>query len=546
MRKNTLVSVNDYSAANNIRRDWLAIALIIVLIVSFGIYVGIGIFVPQKADLAPFLAIAVFITFAIPIAIWNRPQVGIYIIITCAALFVQSPKEGEADPLTMIPIFWNISTIGYNYLNTQALSVVQFNMGELIILFTAFSWGIHEISLRRLSIKTGVFFPWLTAYIACTLIGAANGIANGGDLTFVLWELRAQFYFYLAYLMACNMFRDRKELYALLWAMTIGIGLKSLIGTRNYIMNPSVTADEGVLRHEDSLLMNLVILAGALFSIGQMEPRLKRAMLLFTVPAAVTVLANGRRASIAALFLALPLCMLMIGALIQERRQQMIKVMGTLLVLGALYLPIAWNGKGVWALPARAIRSQFAPDERDASSDYYRLAENTNLKYTRDLNPFTGFGYGREYITIYEQYGRTDVFARILPHNGILWIWMRLGHIGFFCFWMFFASVLVWGPQSLRNIKDPTLKILGIYGIGTFLMLVMYGKYDLAFANYRAMILVGTMLGVTASIPFIDAKQEADKEAERERTIFRAPVATPEEVSRHQEEVEAWRTRTQW
>lgn len=532
--------------ARDVRRDWLVFGLMALLLISFGLYVAIGVFAPEKSAMAPILCIAIFFTFGIPIAIWNRPQLGIYIIALCACLFVQSPKEGEADPLTLVPLFWNVSTIGYNYLNTHALSVVQFNLGEIIIVITVLSWVVSEISLRRFHVIGGHFFPWLTAYICCTIFGAVNGIANGGDFTFVLWELRAQFYFYLAYLMAANMFRERKDIYQMLWFLVIGVGIKSLIGAFIFATNPNVSPDEGVLRHEDSLLMNFLILACALFSIGQMEPKLKRAMVVFLIPAITTVLANGRRASIAALFVALPLCMGMIGALIQERRQQMVKIAAILGGVAVFYLPVAWNGKGVWALPARAIRSQFSPDERDASSDYYRLAENANLKFTRDQNPLTGFGYGREYITIFEQYGRTDVFARILPHNGVLWIWMRLGHIGFFCFWMFFASVLVWGPQMLRSIKDPTLKILGIYSIGSFLMLVMYGKYDLSFANYRVMILVGIFLGICASVPFVDANQEEEKRLEKERETFRAPVVTPEEVTRHEEAVEEWRTRTQW
>lgn len=546
MAKSSPESVRGFIGARDLRRDWLIIALMLLLILSFGIYVAIGIFVPEKSAMAPILSISIFFTFAIPIAIWSRPQLGVYLIVFCSCLFVQSPKEGEIDPLTAVPLFWNVSTIGYNYLNTQALSVVQFNLGEIIIGITVLSWIIHEISLRRFQLKGGRFFPWLTAYMACTVFGAVNGIANGGDFTFVLWELRAQFYLYIAYLMATNMFRNRKDIYQIIWFLAIGVGIKSVIGALIFASNPNVSPDEGVLRHEDSLLMNFLILASALFSIGQMEPKLRRAMAVFLIPAITTVLANGRRASIAALFVSLPLCMGMLGALIAERRKQMIKLASVIGFIAMFYLPVAWNGKGVWALPARAIRSQTSPDERDASSDYYRLAESQNLKYTRDQNPFLGYGYGREYITIFEQYGRTDVFARILPHNGILWIWMRLGHVGFYCFWMFFASILVWGPQMLRKLKDPSLKILGIYGIGSFLMLVMYGKYDLSFANYRVMIIVGILLGVCASAPYVDALQEEEKRLEKEREVFRAPVFTPEEVIKHEDAVEEWRTRTQW
>lgn len=546
MRRPVVESAQEYTLRRDIRSDWIVLFFLGLLIVAFGIYVGIGIFVPAKAALAPVLSIVLFLLLAIPVAIWHNPKVGFYLLIFCACVFVQSPKEAEPDPFTVVPVFWNVSTIGYNYFNTQALGAIQFNMGEAIIVMTLVSWGVQEIMRRKLKLRKGLFFPWLTAYIIIALLGGVNGMATGGDHTFVLWELRAQIYFYLAYLMATNIFTDRESVMKVLWAMTIGVALKSLVGTRNYIANPNVTADEGVLRHEDSLLMNMVVLGALLMGIGNMDVKLRRTMLLFVPTCVATVLANGRRASIAALLLAMPLTMIMCSVMMKEKRKQLMTIMGVLGFVMAIYTPIAWNGKGVWALPARAIRSQFDPSDRDASSDYYRLAENANLKYTRDLNPWTGYGYGKEYITIWEQYGRTDVFARILPHNGIMWIWMRLGHPGFFCFWMFFASVMIWGGQKLKTVRDPKLQILGIYSIGAFLMLVMYGKYDLAFANYRAMILVGTLLGICAAVPHIDDLQEEQRLAEIEAQTFRTPVETPEEVSRHDEGAEEWRSRTQW
>ncbi len=546
MRRPIVESVQEFTLRRDIRSDWIVLLFLGLLIVAFGIYVVIGIFVPDKAHMAPILSLVLFLVLAIPIAIWHNPKIGVYLLIFCACVFVQSPKEEEPDPFTVVPVFWNVSTIGYNYLNTQALGSIQFNMGEAIIVATLVSWGIQEIMRSKLKIRKGLFFPWLTAYMIIAMLGGVNGMATGGDHTFVLWELRAQVYFYLAYLMATNILTDRASVMKVLWAMTIGIALKSVVGTRNFIANPNVTADEGVLRHEDSLVMNMVVLGALLLGIGKMDVKLRRTMLLFVPTCITTVLANGRRASIAALLLAMPITMVMCAVMMKEKRKQLITIMGVLGFVMAIYTPIAWNGKGVWALPARAIRSQFDPSDRDASSDYYRLAETANLKYTRDLNPWIGYGYGKEYITIWEQYGRTDVFARILPHNGIMWIWMRLGHPGFFCFWMFFASVMIWGPQKLKSVRDPKLQVLGIFAIGAFLMLVMYGKYDLAFANYRAMILVGTLLGICAATPHIDDLQEQKRIDDIEALTFRTPVETPEEVSRHDEEAEEWRNRTQW
>ena len=65
--------------------------------------------------------------------------------------------------------------------------------------------------------------------------------------------------------------------------------------------------------------------------------------------------------------------------------------------------------------------------------------ENDNLKYTRDLNPWTGIGFGRPFARILVlpdiNFGQKDYFA----HNSILWLWANIGHVGFFIFLMLIA-----------------------------------------------------------------------------------------------------------
>ena len=53
---------------------------------------------------------------------------------------------------------------------------------------------------------------------------------------------------------------------------------------------------------------------------------------------------------------------------------------GTLLVVGAVYLPLFWNNVGLLGQPARAIRSISQPDERDAASNLYRDIEKINVQ----------------------------------------------------------------------------------------------------------------------------------------------------------------------
>ena len=156
------------------------------------------------------------------------------------------------------------------------------------------------------------------------------------------------------------------------------------------------------------------------------------------------------------------------------------------------------------------------PNERDARSDYYRLAEMINLRATRDQSPIIGIGYGKPYLMLIYQPGieQFDPFLKYLPHNSIMWIWMRIGTIGFFTWMMLLATVLVKGGQILQRTQDPLLQTLGAQGMTSFLMLFTFGKYDLAIINYRIVIMTGAFIGILSVLRNLDpnAQPEAGKE----------------------------------
>ena len=507
-----LDTAQEYIARAKTRRNWLMFLMLSVMGVSFGIYILIRFFAPKALPFAPILSLASLVMIVLPVVIWNNPRAGLYIIVFCATQFMQVAGGFERDPMAYVPVFWNVSTTVEHYTgSTGGFGWLHANLAEAIMVLTIVSWLIRQISLRELHIRRGALFGWLALYIAFCCWGFVRGISAGGFMTFALTEIRAQFYFFAAYLMGVNLITDRKHAMTLLWILIVGIGLKSFMGTANFIKNTDVTADEGVLNHEDSLLMNILLFGALLFSLAGVEKRMKWAFIALIPTALATELANGRRAGIAAFVVAFPAVIAMCYVLLRERRKTVTIFIVCFSVVAALYLPVAWNASGVWALPARAIRSRTAPDGRDAGSDYYRLAENLDLKMTRDTSPWIGYGYGRPYYMVYDLFGRNDPFKAFLPHNGILWIWMRLGHIGFIIFWMFVATTLIRGPQILKTIRDPRLQVMGILAIATLLMLIINGEFDLSFANYRTMLISGTLLGILGVLPRLVEIKQAER-----------------------------------
>ena len=458
-------------------------------------------------------AIGVFTVLAIPVLIWNNPKVGFYIIVFGTMLFEGVTNGyGATDkiPTSFVPFFWNLNNLGGQF-GSSVLAPFKFSIAEAILVMTLVVWMVKAISMRNVKVETGAFFPWFAAYMCMVVFGCIRGIGSGGDLQMALWEVRSQFLMFFAYLLGANLMRERKDVIPLLWCAILGIGLKGMVGIWAYSQMTVIT-EQGVLTHEESLFFNVLIFIALISWVAKGDTKMKWFSLLLTPACIFTALQNQRRSGIAALIVALvPLFPVLIHVL--EKRKVTVKrfVIG-FAIFNAIYMPIAWNGQGAWALPARAIRSNTDPNERDASSDYYRMVENINLKATRDRSPIIGIGYGKPYDMLIYQPGieQFDEFLKYLPHNSIMWIWMRIGHVGFICFLMLLATVCIKGVQILKNTQDVLLQTVGVLGLVTPIMLFTFGKFDMAMVNYRIVIMTGSFMGVLSVLRKLDNKETSD------------------------------------
>lgn len=339
--------------------------------------------------------------------------------------------------------------------------------------------------------------------------GFLHGITSGGDVTMALWEIRSQFMFIAVYLLTANFITDKKQIYPLLWITIIGTFIRSLFGIYIYISIGGAVTDQGILQHEDSLFFNMVFLIFIAAAMIGSNPKLFYASLLAIPTCLFSNLENQRRAGIASFGIAFIPMMPLLYLIMHRRRSQILAFSVGFVVVSSIYLPIAWNSEGGWALPARSIRSQFDPDMRDAGSDNYRQIEDLDLKFTRDTSPMIGIGYGKPFIQVYPLPHVSSYFQNYLPHDSILWVWMRLGHIGFFAFIMLFASLLIKGVQTIKEVKDPLLQLTGLLAILLTLMLFVFAKYDLALVNSRTMAFLGLYLGVLGVLKTLEKPSDS-------------------------------------
>lgn len=492
-------------AGQRARRNLLLFALLATLFLVFGAMGGLSYLLPHlSAAAVAVIGVALFVCVALPVLIWQEPRRGLYLLLTGGFLFEVDPRGlNPIPPTARFPFTLNLNNIGEIY-GTQALAPLKFSPAEVIVVLTFLAWIVRSVAIRDFQFRRGAFLGWLLAYIAAVSMGWLHGIATGGDITMAIWEVRAQFLFLAAYLLGANLITERRHVTPILWIAAFCIGFKGLVGVYLYQSIGGRVGVEGMMEHEESLLFNVLFFVLIIGWMASIDRRLIWTSLLLAPACLFSALANQRRAGIAAFVIAFLPLLPLLWTVLEERRAQIGRFGLTFAVCSLLYLPVAWNGKGVWALPARAVRSQFAPSDRDADSDYYRLAENADLKFTRDLSPWIGYGYGKRFLQPYKLPQVTTDFLAFLPHNSVLWIWMRIGHIGFFCFLMLLASIFLRGIHLLKATRDPILVTIGSLAVVMALMLFTVGKYDLAVVNYRIMLITGSLIGILAVLDRLD------------------------------------------
>jgi hypothetical protein len=518
------------------RRMLLMTALVATVTVIFGV-MGALLYVNVSGPIVWLVGLSAWILIALPVVVWQKPKLGFYILFT-GAMFFESVSNGygvRTDvPTTYVPFFWNLNNLGYHY-GTAVLEPFKFSLAEMLMVVTFLTWLVQSIVSRTFKFERGAFFTAFAAYIVMVTLGWIHGIATGGDVTMALWEVRPQFHFFAAYLIAANLVRKKEDVYPILWITLIFATIKGLMGINVYIAWGGNIGEQGILMHEESLFFNLVVFALFVTWLANTDNKLKWASVLAAIPCVFSALQNQRRSGIASFIVAFVPLMPILWVILLERRAQVQKFLIGFALFSSVYLPVAWNGKGAWALPARAIRSNSDPNERDMASDYYRLAEMINVKNTRDEKPWTGVGYGKPFRQDIWMPGvdQFDSFLKYLPHNSIMWVWMRIGHFGFFVFLMLFATICVKGVDILRRTQDRMLQTVGVFGIITPLMLFTFGKYDLAMTNYRVLIMTGCFVGILSILPKLDPKRKEEEATDEKAVVHGGEVMTAGAIGPH-------------
>jgi hypothetical protein len=463
----------------------------------------------------------------LPVLVWRRPQLGPLIILLCGLLVEQFPLDLVSGdnvknvPITnAIPLYQGIGPVHVEPIDLLLLSIA------LVYLLKTRGSGTHLRPRGPLALS-------VLAVAGSIIFGEILGIAHHGDVRESLQECRPMIYFASAYGLTAVMIRTRSAIHMLAWALVAAEAFKSVQGiavflsTRNFNPEP-----QNILGHEESMFFSLFLLMVAALWLFEIKGLLRKVATWLVPLVLFTDMINDRRVA----WLILPAGLVVMGAIgyraLPHRRRRLLWIAGVAAVATAIYLPAFWNSQGTLGKPASSIKSELGtPDERDALSDDYRIQENANLEFNIRQDGLIGEGYGREIDYALPMPGLVvaqDASILYIPHNGILYVLMRLGILGGLAFWMMLASAIITSSR-LALVRDREMAAIGAIAAAMAVGWAFMAAEDMGFVFDRVTLVMGCVLGLTEAARHISAsgvrrERVAARPKAEEGEIYERPV----------------------
>lgn len=464
--------------------------------------------------------------------LWRQPVRGLYVLFGSAVLLPEYPDPRDRLG-NLLPFFVDLK----QWTHTGVI----FSLAEILMILTLLIWLLKGISRRNLRFDRGSLLLPIGLYMSLVFVAEVHGVMSGGDFRTSLWEVRSQAYMLIAYIMTCNLIKTRSHIMVLVWTVLVLAAWRSIQGTYDYFfyIRPLRAAGniiEDLGPHEQAYFFNGFLTAALVFGLFAPSRRIKRFTLLLLPFVIIAELADQRRASMLALGIMLLFVTIFTWKLQPERRRLITCVVFTLMIVFPPYYMAFHNSKSVLATPARAVASTFQPNDRDKQSNQYRVIEDKDIMVTLNTSPIIGYGFGKPMLNPFHLINITNFYewAFIMPHNSILWVWMRLGTLGYLLLWFMIGLAVVQISQFLSHTKDRFLQCLALFVLLMIVQQVIISYVDLQWSNYRTMIVTGVLFALVSRVTSLAASDKNTDEgvppASRSQVRKRAPVPVPTPV----------------
>lgn len=426
---------------------------------------------------------------ALPVIAWRYPAAVPALLVVAVSLVEQF--GGIGDGTDRIPLFTSLS-------EGLGLSHVYFNPFELTLAMLLLVVCLRAVADRRLLLPRSFITAAIVLLLVIVLFAELRGATHGGDLKAALWELRPWIYLAGVYLITSLVIRTLGAIDAVLWAFVIGTGLKGIQGTIRFLAIRDVQPrPEAILAHEQAFLFGVFIVLVATLWMFRRRGRLRIVATAFLPLVVIADLGNSRRTAWAIVLAGLVILMLVTWIRTPTRRAMITVLAGASVALGGLYLAAFWNSPGALGQPARAIRSAVMPTARDQQSNQYRTIENANLGIIIHRSaPFgQGFGVPIDYTIPLVDISNITSFIKYVPHDTVLYLWMRLGLPGAIAFWWLIGAAYLAAGQLIRH-PDDRVALVGMVAICALTGYLIEGYYDMGLFWFRIAVVIGCVLGL--------------------------------------------------
>jgi O-antigen ligase len=468
---------------------WIGIITAITAIMAFMMWRGS----PQPSHIA-------WVCFWVGIAaIIYHPRNGIYIMVALTL-------AGDAVLTWWAPFNKNLSSGESLLFLANGISISPL---EITIVLTFGYWILRMAFQRKWEVQLSLLLIPIAAFTLFVAFGLLYGaVYRRGDLTMALWESRAMFYILPVYLLVSNLIVTRKHVKALLWSILVPIGINGLIGL-NYVHSElewQLAGVESIGEHSLSIYFNVffVIFTALWMYRGSASKRM--VSLLLVLPVLISYFANNRRAS----FITMGIVLLILAFVLFRRyRVRFWLIVPPLAVLGIAYLVVFWNVEaGPISEPAQAVRSVLGePNPRDASSNDYRVLETINILFTIKTAPLLGIGFGHKFYRIVDLADiSTFPFYEYIPHNSILWIWIKLGAGGFLAMLTMLGMAIANGVRTLWRMPNDEMSVVALTALSFIIMFLIFAYVDIAWGGTN-MTMLATMMALGSSLMHIVGQQ---------------------------------------
>jgi hypothetical protein len=424
---------------------------------------------------------------------------GFLLFIGMVLGFDQFEIPGFESLTYKISYFANLKTITYlPRLNSGVVNPLELHLALLFFVWFLVICVRKDVKLNRIPVwfASTTTFLWL-------IVSFVSGMRSGGDFMAALWEARALFYLGLMYFFVPQIIKTREQIQAFIWVCIIAISFKALEGASRFVrLGFGLGGYDALLTHEDPVfIITMMILLLGLLVFGVQSSQKKFLSWLF-VPLLLGFYAANRRAAYASLGVSILAFAVLLP---KEQILRFSKVAVPVVLVLALYTAVLWDSSSNWATPIQQIRSGFEEDEaklgeRNYYSNLYRRLEDYNLAVTIQNAPVLGIGFGTRYSQPLTLARISYTMRDYMAHNNVIWLFVKIGAIGFFLFWFFIDGFACLGGSTLSRLKDPYLQVVCTVIIVAVISQIVAAYFDLHLVRYRTMLYMGALMGLLPAL----------------------------------------------